>query len=91
MIGLVYFCDGKIKGYTFPIDLKEGVDDQRKFVKNMVEEGAKQEGNVTPIDQNYKSWSCIVFDDAGKPIWNYRMENMDGALYKVSVEQTEGD
>lgn len=91
MIGLVYVCNGKIKGFTFPISLVAMEEkDQRSFVKNMIEEGSRERDNVTPQDGTYKSWSCIVFDCDGKPIWNYQYESMEGKLFRVHVEQTEG-
>ena len=90
MIGLVYFCKGKLKGYLHPITITDAIKDQRVFVKNMVEEGARQEDNVTPKDQSAgDNWTCIVFDEAGKPIWHYVYESMEGKCFQVHVEQTE--
>jgi hypothetical protein len=91
MIGLVYFCKGKLKGYLHPITITDVVKDQHTFVKNMVEEGARQEDNITAASYGAGlNWTCIVFDEAGKPIWHYVYESMEGKLFKVHVEQTEG-
>ena len=92
MIGLVYVCNGKIKGYTFPITVTAMEEkDQRTFIKNMIEEGALDPSNVMPQDRTVVSWGCIVFDCDGKPIWNYIKEfSIEGKLFKVNVEQTEG-
>lgn len=69
MIGIVYFCRGKVMGYSLPVRyIQNETVSEKSFFRDMILEGARMQNNVI-VDGAY--WSAMVFNEAGEPLWQF--------------------